>query len=150
MEITSHSLKETADFAEEVKKEIEDSDVRVLFLVGDLGSGKTAFTKELLKSFGVKEKVISPTFILQKEYVLEKKRFSVERIFHSDVYRFEKPEEVFVLGFDDILQNKKNLIIIEWGNMIEKIINPDAILYAESIDENTKKYIWKKNTKKRE
>jgi tRNA A37 threonylcarbamoyladenosine biosynthesis protein TsaE len=48
------------------------------------------------------------------------------------------------------LINKKNLIIIEWGNMIEKIINPDAILYAESIDENTKKYIWKKNTKKRE
>jgi tRNA threonylcarbamoyladenosine biosynthesis protein TsaE len=149
MEIISHNLEETAFFAESIKKEIENSDMRVLFLVGDLGSGKTAFTKELLKAFGIKEKVVSPTFILQKEYSV-KKNPSVERIFHSDVYRFENPEEALVLCLDETLKNKKNLIIIEWGNMVEKIITPDAIVYTESIDENTKKYIWKKNTKKRE
>lgn len=149
MEIISHSIQETASFAEKIKEEIENSPIRVLFLVGDLGSGKTAFTKELLNAFGVREKVISPTFILQKEYPL-KKGGIVERIFHSDVYRFETPEEAHVLDLHEAQKNKKNLIIIEWGNLIEKILSPDAVLYAKSLNENTKKYTWKKNIKKRE
>ena len=149
MEIISHSIEETASFAEKIKEEIENSSLRVLFLVGNLGSGKTAFTKELLRAFGVREKVVSPTFILQKEYPL-KKGGVIERIFHSDVYRFDSPEEVHILGIQEIQKNKKNLIVVEWGDMVEKNITPDAYLYAESINENTKKYLWKRNTKKRE
>lgn len=76
----------------------------VIFLIGDLGSGKTTFTKSLAKIIGIKEEIISPTFVLRKDY---------PNLIHIDGYRFEKGEEGQVLELFRELEKDKLIIIIE-------------------------------------
>lgn len=85
----------------------------VILLHGDLGAGKTTFTKELAARLGIeKEGVHSPTFILKKEYDSSHERF--KRLIHVDAYRFTHPEEAKVLRLEDDLKDRNSLIVVEW------------------------------------
>ena len=92
----------------------------VIFLNGDLGAGKTTFTKSLAKILDIGETIISPTFILRKDYADGK-------LIHIDGYRFEKIEEGAALELGKELQEKNKVILIEWPERFVSYynLNPD-------------------------
>ena len=104
------------DIAERVVTTLAGSDTglaKVLLLDGDLGAGKTTFTKVLAEVLGIeKEEVHSPTFILKKEYKGSHPFF--KKLIHIDAYRFDDPEEANVLKLDHDRKNEDTLIVIEW------------------------------------
>lgn len=97
----------------------------IVGLYGDLGSGKTTFTQILGEVFGVKEKILSPTFVIEKIYKIHNNRF--EHLIHIDAYRIEDPNELKVLGWETIASNPKNLICVEWADKISNLLPEDHI-----------------------
>lgn len=141
MNIISKNLKETENFAKEViaflQKE-ENKQINTLCLYGNLGAGKTAFSQMVGKLLGVKENMQSPTFVIQKFYETADKSF--KKLVHIDAYRIEKPEEMLVLGFAELIKEKNILILIEWPEKIKSILPKKTLdIYFEFVDENTRK-----------
>ncbi|MDB5245101.1 MAG: hypothetical protein JWN90_206 [Parcubacteria group bacterium] len=89
-------------------------------LSGELGAGKTSFTQGLAKALGIEEAITSPTFVLEKIYDLaEEKGRGFARLVHIDAYRLEGEESLLPLGVDLLLPDSKNLIVLEWPEMVE-------------------------------
>jgi tRNA threonylcarbamoyladenosine biosynthesis protein TsaE len=95
----------------------------VVSLTGDLGAGKTAFVQGAAKALGVDEPVVSPTFVLVRQYRGEMP------IYHVDVYRLERLQEVHDLGFEDLL-DPDGVVFVEWGDAIEALL-PDSHVRVE-------------------
>lgn len=116
----------------------------VLALVGDLGAGKTTFSKTLLHQIGVVEHVQSPTFSIINSYDISFDKFT--KVFHIDVYRIEEDQELKVLHIEDILNNPENLVVIEWADTIKTLIPDDAvwIFFEHDTTETRKVMIDKK------
>lgn len=87
----------------------------VVSLTGDLGAGKTNLVQGAARGLGAEEPVGSPTFVLVREY-----RGSLP-IYHLDVYRLERVQEVLDLGFEDLL-DPSGVVFIEWGSAIEGLL----------------------------
>ena len=94
----------------------------VYALIGDLGVGKTVFTKGLAKGLMIDEAISSPTFTIVQEYESGRLPF-----YHFDVYRIGDVEEMDEIGFDDYIYGD-GLCLIEWANLIEDIL-PEHITY---------------------
>ena len=95
----------------------------VVSLEGSLGGGKTEFLKGIAKFLKLKEKVFSPTFLIMKSFPCKTSFFKT--LWHLDCYRIEKPKEIKELDFLEIIKNPENLIFVEWGNKIKKILPKD-------------------------
>ena len=117
---------------------------------GNLGAGKTTFTKEILRQLGHEGNVISPTFVLRRDYniptpTLPFREGAVLNIIHIDAYRLENPEHIYQVVSKEELENKNNLIIIEWPEKVLSLtpggqgLDIDKIFLFEHIDENTRK-----------
>jgi tRNA threonylcarbamoyladenosine biosynthesis protein TsaE len=110
----------------------------VFALVGDLGAGKTTFSKTFLKELGVKQHVQSPTFSIINSYEISFDEY--EKVFHIDTYRIEDIKELEVLHIDEILSNPKHIIVIEWADKIKAHIPQDAVwMYFEHDTLETRK-----------
>jgi len=116
----TNSAKATQKIGERLAKKL--SPPIIVALISDLGGGKTTFTQGLAKGLGIKEKIVSPTFILERIYKIPKKNYALH---HYDLYRIE-PDDILV---DEILENAKdNIVIIEWAEKIEdKLPKKDII-----------------------
>lgn len=110
---------------DEISKKIINSKSQniCIALIGDLGTGKTAFAKRLLANLGVKEHVKSPTFTYMIEYS------SIIDIVHFDVYRINNEDELYDIGFFDYVDNE-NLVLIEWADLIPNSL-PENAFYFE-------------------
>nr|WP_288723788.1 tRNA (adenosine(37)-N6)-threonylcarbamoyltransferase complex ATPase subunit type 1 TsaE [uncultured Sellimonas sp.] len=108
------SEKETYELGEMLGKSAKQGDV--FTLEGDLGVGKTVFTKGLAKGLGVKEEVSSPTFTIVQEYEDGRLPF-----YHFDVYRIGDIEEMDEIGYEDYIYGD-GVCLIEWANLIEEIL----------------------------
>ncbi len=97
----------------------------VVGLSGELGSGKTVFVQSVAKHLGIKNKVSSPTFVILKKYSLKKSK-NYNFLFHIDAYRLKCEKELLHLGWEKIVNDKNNLIFIEWPENVKKIIPADA------------------------
>jgi tRNA threonylcarbamoyladenosine biosynthesis protein TsaE len=139
----SHSLKETQEIAQAFLGYIEPSKTgaTVLFLSGDLGSSKTTFTQSLAKALGVKDAVISPTFILEKRYTV-KKHPHFTKLVHIDAYRFDMPEEAEVLRLQETISDPHLLVVIEWPEKLGAGIKATRTVQFTSLEENTKQITW--------
>lgn len=95
------------------------SGATLVTLSGELGAGKTSFTQALARSLGVTEHVTSPTFVLEKIYELpaESGR-GFARLVHIDAYRLEGENSLMPLGFDGIMQDASNLVVLEWPERV--------------------------------
>jgi tRNA threonylcarbamoyladenosine biosynthesis protein TsaE len=93
----------------------------VLALKGDLGSGKTTFVQGFLKELGIRGKAQSPTFVIFKKYKV-KRNNEFKDVYHFDCYRIKKAGELKILGIKEILENPKNIVLIEWPEQIKKIL----------------------------
>jgi tRNA threonylcarbamoyladenosine biosynthesis protein TsaE len=125
MKEVSKSVKETGEIAkiflkEILRKETKHQGSTVIGLVGDLGAGKTTFMQAIAKHLGVKDKVRSPTFVIMKKYPLKNKKYNF--LFHLDAYRLKDEQELLLLGWEEIINDKKNLVFIEWPENVSKII----------------------------
>lgn len=88
-------------------------------LSGELGAGKTSFTQGVAKALGIDESVTSPTFVLEKIYELpEAAAHGFKRLVHIDAYRLEGARALAPLGFDELMQDKHNLILLEWPERV--------------------------------
>lgn len=85
-------------------------------LIGDLASGKTTFTQFLGKCLGL-ERVISPTYMIMKEYKVKDHQF-IQNLFHLDLYRLTSKEDIKSFDLEEIWGQKENLVIIEWPEKI--------------------------------
>lgn len=107
-----------------VRSLVPGAAARVVALSGDLGAGKTAFAQGVAKALGVREVVTSPTFVIEKVYDLEAQGFG--RLIHIDAYRLDGAEELRKLGWDTIVADPENLILIEWPERVPGLLPGDA------------------------
>jgi tRNA threonylcarbamoyladenosine biosynthesis protein TsaE len=114
-EFVSHSEYETKVFGEKLAALLEPGDV--ITLEGDLGAGKTTFTKGLAKGLGIERNVNSPTFTLIKEY-----RGNLP-LYHMDVYRLEDAED---LGFEEYFHSN-GVTVVEWASRIQEQLPEDRL-----------------------
>jgi tRNA threonylcarbamoyladenosine biosynthesis protein TsaE len=94
---------------------------QVICIMGDLGTGKTVFTKGFARGLGINEPVSSPTFTIIQEY--EEGRIP---LYHFDVYRIENAEEMEEIGYEDYFYGK-GVCLIEWSNLIEELLPKERI-----------------------
>ena len=117
----------------------------VFGLEGDLGGGKTTFLQGFAKGLGIKERILSPTFVLMKKFKIPAKTCSLKpkAFIHIDCYRIQNPREILALGFKKLASNPKNIIAIEWAEKVSKILPKDAIwIKFAIINKNTRKIIF--------
>ena len=110
--VLSRSEENTQNIAKEIFQKYENylGKRPIIFaLIGEMGSGKTQFTKGLGKVLGIKEEIVSPTF----NFVLEYKKLT-----HIDAWRLQKPEELNTLGFLKMIEDKNMVIAIEWADRV--------------------------------
>jgi tRNA threonylcarbamoyl adenosine modification protein YjeE len=119
---TSQSIEDTAVIAQEILRYLVDTPAKnmatVLALSGDLGAGKTAFTKLLAQHLGISETVVSPTFVIAKFYDIAEETFVWKRLVHIDAYRLETWNELQTLKLDEVFGNPENLVAIEWPEQV--------------------------------
>lgn len=112
----------------------------VLALSGELGSGKTTFIQGFASGLGVKQRIISPTFIIVRRYVISpitNHQSPITNFYHIDLYRLEQnvESEVKNLGIKDIWNNPENVVAIEWAEKIKKLLPKNTIwIKFENID----------------
>ncbi|QDP39163.1 tRNA (adenosine(37)-N6)-threonylcarbamoyltransferase complex ATPase subunit type 1 TsaE [Radiobacillus deserti] len=128
-EFIAHTELETKHLAEKLATLLHPG--AVVTLEGDLGAGKTTFTKGIGTGLGVRRTINSPTFTIVKEYMGELP------LYHMDVYRLEESEED--IGFDEYF-NGPGISIVEWASFIADFLPDERLdIQLEIIDEHTRK-----------
>jgi len=108
---------EAAGFSTQLSPKTEGA--TLMTLSGELGAGKTSFTQGLAHALGIDEPITSPTFVLEKIYELpEETSRGFVRLIHIDAYRLEGEKSLAPLGFDELLQDAKNLVVLEWPELV--------------------------------
>ena len=119
MKFTTHSAQETQRLAKKILKQMKGKNVLALY--GELGSGKTTFIQGLAKALGIKKRLVSPTFILMRQYQLPKGDI-YNSMLHLDLYRVKSADDLRSIDLDEIVNNPKNLVVIEWAEKAKKIL----------------------------
>ena len=127
--IITKSEEETIELAQNLESEKFPN--MVICLIGDLGSGKTVFTKGFAQSLGIEENITSPTFNIIKEYT-----GGEMNLYHMDVYRLDG--NIKNIGLEEYF-NKDGIVIIEWADMIEEFLPEERLEIRFKLkDENTR------------
>lgn len=113
MEFIIDSVEQTMNLGFQLGKLVKPSDI--ICLNGDLGAGKTHFTKGIAKGLGVSDYITSPTFTIVNEYEGRLK------LYHFDVYRVNDPDEIYAIGFDEYIFSD-GVTVIEWASYIDELI----------------------------
>jgi len=152
--------------AKEVLKTKLKKGALIIGLEGDLGGGKTTFLQGFAKGLGIKNKILSPTFVIIKKFPITElpKEMKVKmrtksslpskgrradgvqfsNFYHIDCYRIKKPKEILDLGFKEIVKNPENIVAIEWAEKIRKTIPREAVwIKFEFIDKTARKIVLK-------
>lgn len=128
---TTTSSEETFALGKRLAENLQGNDI--LLLEGDLGVGKTVFTKGLAEGLGIARMVKSPTFNLVKEYDGRLK------LYHFDLYRIEDPEELYEIGFDSYL-TAGGVCVIEWPQIAEDFLPQEVFrVFIERSGENCRR-----------
>ena len=119
MDYVSHSEAETEDLGRRLAAALGPR--AVVAYRGDLGLGKTAFTRGLARGLGYQGRVTSPTFTIVNEY-----EGTGLPLFHFDMYRLEGPEDLFGIGWEDYL-DRGGVCAVEWSERVEEALPEDAV-----------------------
>lgn len=118
MEYLSHSPEETEQLGEQLGRTLRPGSV--VAYRGDLGMGKTAFTRGLARGLGCTCRVTSPTFTIVNEYS------GALPLFHFDMYRLDSSDELFDIGWEDYL-SRGGVCAVEWSERVEDALPEDAL-----------------------
>lgn len=132
MRITSKSEDETLEIAYKVGQKVKDGGVILLY--GDLGTGKTIFSKGIAKSLNIDDfKIKSPTYTYIRKYRLK----PGNNFYHLDLYRLEQIDELMELELNEILENPHNIIVIEWAEKLSGLeINKAIEIKMKYLNQN--------------
>jgi tRNA threonylcarbamoyladenosine biosynthesis protein TsaE len=97
---------------------------QIYCLIGDLGVGKTVFTKGFAQGLGISEHITSPTFMIVNEYHSGRLVFN-----HFDVYRIEDADEMYEIGYEEYFYDE-GVCLVEWANLIDELI-PDGAIWIK-------------------
>ncbi len=129
MEYISKSLKETYKIAKNFAKTLKPNDV--VLLEGEMGAGKTTFTKGLAKGLDIKEEITSPTYAYMNDYD--------GKLYHYDCYRLPSGEDAEALGLTDYFY-AGGICVIEWAENIKSVLPKNTIaVKIEKIDDKSRK-----------
>lgn len=114
MKIITNSAEETMKFAKDLANKFSPC---TICLSGDLGAGKTTFTKGFALGLGINENVTSPTFTIMNEYDGKKCKLR-----HFDMYRLSSADEAYELGFVEYFNSTENFNLVEWAENVPGLI----------------------------
>lgn len=104
---------------------LESKAGQIYCLIGDLGVGKTVFSKGFATGLGIEEPITSPTFTIVQEYD------GVKPLYHFDMYRIEDPDELEMIGYEDYFYGQ-GVCLVEWANNVSDVIPKEALwIYIE-------------------
>jgi tRNA threonylcarbamoyladenosine biosynthesis protein TsaE len=133
----SPSSQETQNFAAKLLPNLK---ANVICLYGDLGAGKTTFVQGLAKTLGIKQRIISPTFIIVREYKIPIYPLSMihySLLIHIDCYRLESEVDAKSFNLQEIWSNPQNLVVIEWAERIKHVLpKPRIDIQFKYIDDD--------------
>ncbi len=115
MKIISRNAQETKDFGKKLAEKMKSGDV--LLLYGDLGAGKTTFVQGFAQGLGITDRILSPTFVLQRIHKVT--RPDIKNLNHIDLYRIENPTEIKNLGLEEIFEDGESITLIEWADRLK-------------------------------
>ncbi len=141
MNFISKNLEDTQKFANDFISGLspKPDSATVVGLYGNLGAGKTTLTQSVARVLGISETVTSPTFVIEKIYELTDKKFT--HLIHIDAYRLEKSEELLHLGWQDIISDPHNLILIEWPERVADIMPEHIKISLKTLENETSREI---------
>lgn len=130
----SRNLEDTAKFAHKIGQQVVNGGLICLY--GDLGSGKTTFTKALMEQYGIHNfSVKSPTYTYIREYSGKK-----QKIYHMDLYRLDDADALLIEEISEIMENKNNLVVIEWADKIDQYLPAQRFnVHFEYLSPNSRK-----------
>lgn len=128
MKIIAKTKKDTVNLGKKIAANLTGGDI--LLLKGDLGAGKTTFTKGIAQYFGIKKEITSPTFALMNVYPIKSSeadsplvKFNrVKTLVHIDTYRLKNEQELLDIGAEDYLGEKNTICVIEWPEKIMSLL----------------------------
>lgn len=130
------------NFAKKVLQTTNKEGAIIICLEGNLGGGKTTFTQGFSKGLRIKEKILSPTFVIQKRFNLKNKKY--KNFYHIDCYRLNDKKDILELGFEEIIKNPENIILIEWAEKIKEFLPKGSLNIAFNfINEKEREIIFR-------
>ena len=124
---------ETKFLAEEISKISKKGDV--IAISGDMGSGKTTFSKGFASGLGFSDEILSPTYSILNEY-----KFNGKSLYHFDLYRLKSVNEFLEIGGIEYLNDKKSISLIEWPELIKEMVSDNIIeIKFEHLSEQERK-----------
>lgn len=130
MDFITHSPEETEKIGEALAKNLQPG--TVLAYRGDLGAGKTAFTRGLARGLGCKETVTSPTYTIVNEYLGGRLP-----LFHFDMYRLASSDDLWDIGWEDYLE-REGVCAVEWSENVADAMENAITVTIEKLGENTR------------
>ena len=130
MEFITHSPEETEKIGEALAKSLQPG--TILAYRGDLGAGKTAFTRGLARGLGCKETVTSPTYTIVNEYLGGR----LPR-FHFDMYRLASSDDLWDIGWEDYL-DREGVCAVEWSENVQDAMEDAVTVTIEKLGETTR------------
>lgn len=122
MHIVTQTEKETFDLGKKFAKELKGGEILALF--GDLGAGKTTFSKGIAAGLGIAKSITSPTFNIMKIYPVDSEK--IKRLVHVDAYRLSSSSDAESIGLLELITDPHNIIVVEWPENIWDAIKADA------------------------
>ena len=119
MRFVTHSADETEALGERLAKTLLGGEI--IAFTGDLGAGKTAFTRGLARGLGIPMRVTSPTYTIVNEYTGGRLP-----LFHFDMYRLGSSDELFDIGWEDYL-NRGGVCAVEWSENVAEALPEDTV-----------------------
>lgn len=117
MNILSKNPKETFNLGKNIGKSLKPG--MTIALEGDLGGGKTLFTKGLAKGIGAIEEITSPSFTLEKVYQIANNQEQIANLYHFDFYRIDNPKDMVSYELAEALSDPSGVVVVEWAEKIE-------------------------------
>ena len=130
MQYLTHSPEETEQLGQQFAAELKPGDVVAFY--GDLGAGKTAFTRGLARGLGATEQVTSPTYTIVNEYLSGRMP-----LFHFDMYRLASAEDLWDIGWEDYLE-RGGVCAVEWSENVEDAFEQVICVDIRRVDDGTR------------